>query len=131
MLEEQLKRIADALEKQNALTESLIGNKAPANQQGPVPVAPTPPKVEKKAPKAAPVVEVDPFAEEAAEPALTFDQIKETLTAHAKQFGSKVTIELMKKHGADAAAPKINTIPEGNWKVCFDEASAELKKVKK
>lgn len=128
-IEVELGRIATALEKQNALTEALVGKPASA---APVVAAPN---TEKKAPKNAPVVaaevKVDPFADaEAPKDELTIDILKDLLTTHAKAFGTKVTVELIKKHGADAATPKITTIPQANWKACFDEATADLKKVK-
>ena len=132
MLEEQLKRIADALEKQIALTESLLNVKPQAN---PLPPAP---KVEKKAPKAAPVIaesEADPFADENQDAGLaagiTIETLMAHLTEHAKKFGNKVTIDLIKRHGADQVTPKIKTIPEANWKACWDEAAADLAKVTK
>ena len=138
MLETVLERIAVALEKQNEMTAQLLMNK-PA---GAVPVVATPPaaapKVEKKAPKAAPVitpepVEVDPFESEAEAPgsSITIESLMAHLTEHAKKFGNKVTIDLIKRHGADAVTPKIKTIPEANWKACWDEAAADLAKVTK
>lgn len=81
---------------------------------------------------AAPVAEaeVDPFAG-AAEAEITFESLSDVLKTHAKALGTKTTIALIVKHGADAVVPKINTIPTANYKACFDEATADLKKVKK
>lgn len=135
MLEEQLKRIADALEKQNALTESLIGNK---NQLPSLTsTVANGPKVEKKAPKAAPVVEKEPepdvnsMFDESAPAGITQESLKETMTQHAHLFGAKTTIALMVVHGADKTTPKISTIPQANWQAAFDQATAEIKKFKK
>lgn len=135
MLETVLERIAVALEKQNAMTEQLLAGKASVVQAPPAQVVV--PKKETKAPKAAPVVqiapvvEVDPFSNDTEPSAITLDSLMAHLTTHAKAFGNKTTIDLIKKHGADAATPKIKTIPEANWQACWDEVTADLNKIKK
>ena len=96
-LEQVMERIAVALEKQNEMTSRLLENKPMSPVATTAPVAP---KVEKKAPKAAPVitpepVEVDPFESEAEAPgsSITIETLMAHLTEHAKKFGNKVTID--------------------------------------
>ena len=126
-IEQTLERIAVALEKQNELTAAIVQGKAAV--AAPVPAAVKETKVKKDAP-APPVAEPeqDPFSggEEAA---VTFETLTELLKAHAKSLGTKLTVALIIKHGADRTTPKMNTIPEANFKACFDEATLDLKKV--
>lgn len=127
-IEQDLTRIAVALEemvKRMPIT-------ANANM-----AAPTLPAKETKAKKeASPVVapepEVDPFASgDTPTPVVTFESLTDLLKIHAKQLGTKVTVALIVKHGADKIVPKMNTIPEANFTACFDEATADLKKLEK
>lgn len=78
--------------------------------------------------------EVDPFAQEVeqdVEQGVSFDSLTELLKTHAKQLGTKTTVALIVKHGANRLIPKMNTIPEANYKACYDEATADLKKLEK
>lgn len=129
-IEQNLERIAVALEQ---LVKSKCGTPVPAVE---------PPVVTKKGlaskkealAAAAPETEeaTDMFASETqAEPLVTLEKLSDTLKLHAKALGTKLTIALIKKHGADSTTPKINTIPTANWFVCFAEAEADLKKTKK
>ncbi len=135
-LEIDLGRIANALEQmvklmqnENGVTKINYSISAPkdANQGAPA-IA----KEKKSAPKTeAPVVEADPFAEQpvASDAVITLDQLTEVLKQHAKALGTKITIALIIKHGADKTTPKINTIPTANFKACFDEANKDLVKL--
>lgn len=131
-IETDLGRIATALEEiaiQGRASISLTGT---ASTQEPVKVS-----TSKKTGKIDVVKsvedDVDPFSqdEKPKEDVLTLDKLKELLTIHAKKLGTKTTIALIIKHGADPATPKINTIPETNFQKCFDEATLDLKKVEK
>lgn len=80
------------------------------------------------------VEDVDPFAiadvgvQQPEE--ITFEKLSDLLKKHAATLGTKTTIALIQKHGADAVTPKLNTIPTANYKSCFDEATKDLTKVK-
>ena len=119
-LEQEIQKLIIAVE---ALTKAM-GQPAPA---------PAPASRAAKPVKEAPPVEqeVNPFEPEAstAAPAVTFESLTELLKGHAKKLGTKLTIALIIKHGADRTTPKMNTIPEANFKACWDEATADLKKM--
>lgn len=123
-LESDLNRIATALE------EIVKGLKNGVSQTIAAPVAMK--EAKPKAAKAEPVVaEQDPFApaDEVGAPVVSFDVLSTLLKQHSIKFGTKVTIALMIKHGANASTPKLNTIPEGSYQACYDEACADLKKL--
>lgn len=124
-IDTDINRIATALEEM--LKRMPIT--ANANQAGP-----TPPVKEKKTKETVVAEpEIDPFGQNEApvEMAVTFETLTELLKTHAKQLGTKITVALIIKHGADKTTPKMNTIPEANFKACFDEATADLKKLDK
>jgi len=131
-IENSLERIAAALETIAANTGSPVLGATPVSLEK----KSEPIKV--KAPKAAPVVAApaieDPFAgeeEQPKAPAVSFEQMSETLKKHAKTFGSPVTIKLMKDHGADPKTPKLATIPEANFAKITAQAITELEKAAK
>lgn len=145
MIEETLVRIAVALEKQNELVCMLAFKKAgpesgPFNQGADVPVE-TVKKTRKVAEPVKPVVaepvaeEIDPFAAEpepvAASKEVTFDMLSDFLRKHSVTFGTKTTMALMIKHGADKGTPKLNTIPEKSFNACYAEAQQDFDKLKK
>lgn len=124
-IEIDLNRIATALE------QMLL--RMPVASVSTVPAA-VPVKEAKKSKETAPApvavaeAEVDPFSHDA-EVVPTFDELSTLLKEHSIKLGTKVTIALIKKHGANAVTPKLNTIPEANFKACYDEATADLKKL--
>lgn len=128
-IEQNLERIAVALEEIAAqgrtATTAIAAIVKTTKASKPVTTA------EKGRPETETSDEVDPFAAPEAEPLVTLEKLSDTLKLHAKALGTKVTIALIKKHGADSTTPKINTIPAANWFVCFAEAEADLKKTKK
>ena len=144
-IEQDLNRIATALEEMVKLCQLNV--RTSANQAAPTP-EPAPVVKEKKekaakpapvneAPKGAPVVEQDanPF-EPAAEgplgkPEISFEELSTLLKKHSVELGTKVTIALIVKHGADRATPKLNTIPKASYQACYEEASNDLKKIGK
>lgn len=124
---EVLTRIAVAVEK----IEARYAGAVPAV----VPVAASKETKAKKETSASQVMavaekEVNPFEpENTDDEKVTFESLTDLLKTHAKKLGTKVTVALIIKHGADRTTPKMNTIPEANFKACFDEATADLKKV--
>lgn len=122
-LEQTLERIAVALEKIEARYSGIL------------PTAPRETKVKKET-AAAPVAVVEPESnpfetDAAAETAISFDALSVLLKDHSVKLGVKPTIALIIKHGADRTTPKLNTIPEGSFKACWDEATADLLKFNK
>lgn len=142
-IEQTLERIAVALEKMEARYAGVLDAAPLVSAVVPATVIKEK-KTTKAAPQAAPVnapviqPEADSFtlpgAEEvvplAKDSTITLDDLKDKLTAHAKAFGTKVTVELIKKHGADAVVPKIATIPTANYAACMTEVESDLKKLK-
>lgn len=134
-IEQTLERIAVALEKIEArfagnVTTAAVTIATPAIV---APVAKDKKKTAAAAPVAAPVIAAAEPSEfdlpgQGAEEPLTFEHLKGRLTLHATTFGTKVTLPIMVKHGADNVTPKMNTIPEANWKACLAEINADLKK---
>lgn len=135
-IEQTLERIAVALEKIAAQGSPVVA--APAVRTTAVVIAEAPPaaaKIKKDkpatttAPVSAPVLtsDEDPFAQPGA-PEVTFETLTERLTLHAKTFGTPLTIPIMKKHGANEAKPRMDSIPQGNWKALIDEVNADLAK---
>lgn len=132
-IEQTLERIAVALEKIVALKPSDLGAPRTASEVQAIAPAVKKGKGVAPAPVAAPVIEVDPFAApgEAAVPEVTFPMLSEKLQLHAKMYGTPTTIELIKKHGADKAQPKMSSIPTANYAACLAEVEADLAKAKK
>jgi len=126
-----LNRIATALEEIVKIGKG--GGMFTGNTGNPLPPVATPKttKAAKETPAPVAEPEVDPFSQttDAAEPIVNFESLTDLLKLHAKKLGTKVTVALIIKHGADRTTPKMNTIPEANFKTCFEEASADLKKV--
>lgn len=121
-IETDLGRIATSLE---IIVKHLTTDKAaPARE----PAQPAAAKKTAAKPVPTPEPEVDPFAEPQAE--ISLDTLSDLLKKHAKALGTKTTIALILKHGADKVTPKINTIPTANYAACFAEAEGDLKKVK-
>lgn len=129
-IEQTLERIAVAVEKIAAGRGEPSVTIASVTQTT-IPAVPI--KIKKEKPMAVPA-EKSEFdlpsgnADTTNEIPITFDQLKDRLTAHATNFGTKVTLPIMVRHGADAITPKMNTIPEANWKACLAEINADLKK---
>lgn len=130
-IENDLGRIATSLE---AIAKHLTADKQPTNQVVPAPTAAKVKKSDKPTETAAPIeAEVDPFAEAAAPAAeeVSLENLSELLKRHAKLLGTKLTIALIIKHGADKVTPKIATIPQANFTACFNEALSDIAKVTK
>lgn len=131
-IETDLGRIATALEAMVKIQEKAYGLATADKQPAPAVVVPTAKKASaaKAAPAAAPAEpEVDPFNQEAAAEEVSFETLSALLKQHSVKLGVKTTIALILKHGADKVTPKLNTIPTANFKACFDEATADLKKL--
>ncbi len=122
-LEQEIQKLIIAVE---TLTKTMQGGVNPLPKE----TKTTKAVKEKEAPMTVAEPEVDPFSQdEAPAPAVTFESLTDLLKVHAKKLGTKLTVALIIKHGADRTTPKMNTIPEANFQACWDEATADLKKV--
>lgn len=131
-IETDLGRIATALEQ---MVKLCSASKETTSVHVTVPSGPAAKSAKKQADKPVPavesVVESDPFQSESpAQEELTEAKLGEFLKTHATTFGTKATIALIKKHGADPVTPKINTIPQANWQACYNEAKEDMLKKK-
>lgn len=125
-LENDLGRIATSLE--------IIAKHLTQDRGNPLPSVPADKvtkvtKIAKKEPEVAAEPEVDPFAQPEAEEEITLAKLTEVLREHSVKLGVKVTTALMIKHGANAVATKLASIPTANYKACFDDAKADLAKL--
>lgn len=127
-IESDLNRIATALEEMVKICRSNIQAEvvpAPALKAA-EPVK----KVKKEVPVVQPEPDTDPFGQEVStQPEPTFESLTSLLKAHSIALGTKVTIALIIKHGADRMTPKLNTIPQASFSACYAEAKADLAKL--
>lgn len=137
MIEQTLERIATALEKIATNGGGNLQNTNSVNHKvTEMPVKATKTAKTATAPVGAPVVvsevesvENDPFADAQIGATVTIDMVKDVLAKHARAFGTQQTIDLIKRHGADAVTPKIAGIPAKNFAACIAEAEKDLAKL--
>lgn len=121
-VENELKRIADAL-------ETLVGLKTPTapsiEPKGePAPLCQTKDKKDVKV--ETPRVKVEKKEVEAPKE-ITLAELEPVLRLHCKQFGAEVTKKLMEKYGATTGKPTMASIPVKSYADCYAEAKSQIK----